>query len=82
MPEDLSAKLSSVQDSGPGIDTANLERIFDAFYTTKSDGLGIGLWACRTIVETHGRRQWATVGVPHGAIFHFTLPDAGRVVNH
>jgi PAS domain S-box-containing protein len=66
--------LLAVQDSGPGIDPANRERIFDAFYTTKTGGLGMGLSVCRTIIEAHGGQLWATAAVPNGAIFQFTLP--------
>jgi len=69
----------AVEDSGTGIDAANLDRVFDAFYTTKTNGLGIGLSVCRTIVETHGGKLWATAAAPHGAIFQFTLPGAGGV---
>jgi signal transduction histidine kinase len=64
----------AVQDSGPGIDPANLERIFSAFYTTKPDGLGMGLSICRAIIETHGGHLWAT-NEPEGALFQFTLPS-------
>jgi len=75
--------IVSVRDSGPGIDPANLERIFDALYTTKPDGLGIGLSICRTIVEAHGGKLSATTAVPHGAIFQFTLPvtSVNRPIN-
>jgi C4-dicarboxylate-specific signal transduction histidine kinase len=66
--------LLTVQDSGPGIDPANLERIFDAFYTTKTGGLGMGLSICRKIIEAHGGKLWATAAVPRGAVFHVTLP--------
>ena len=66
--------LVAVQDSGPGIDAAALEGIFGAFYTTKPDGLGMGLSICRAIVEAHGGRLWATSG-PEGALFQFTLPS-------
>ena len=69
--------LVAIQDSGPGIDPAKLDRIFDAFYTTKPDGLGMGLSVCRTIVEAHGGKLWATAAGPHGAIFQFTLPVTG-----
>jgi signal transduction histidine kinase len=63
-----------VQDSGPGIDPADLERIFDAFYTTKANGLGLGLSICRSIIEAHGGKLWATTGMQHGASFQFTVP--------
>jgi signal transduction histidine kinase len=66
--------LVAVRDSGPGLVPASLERLFDAFYTTKPGGLGMGLSICRSIVEAHGGRLWATANVPHGAIFQFTLP--------
>ena len=69
--------LVAIQDSGPGIDPTKLDRIFDAFYTTKPDGLGVGLSVCRTIVEAHGGKLWATAAGPHGAIFQFTLPVNG-----
>ena len=64
----------SVEDSGPGLDPKGLDHLFDAFYTTKPHGLGMGLAISRSIVEAHGGRLWATAEVPHGAIFHFTLP--------
>jgi signal transduction histidine kinase len=64
----------AVRDSGPGLSAAALDRVFDAFYTTKSTGLGIGLSICRSIVENHGGRLWAAANVPKGAAFQFTLP--------
>ncbi|PZM08596.1 AAA family ATPase [Rhizobium tubonense] len=64
----------SVQDSGQGIDPANIDRIFGAFYTTKAEGLGMGLSICRSIVEAHGGKLWAAPGVLRGAIFHFAMP--------
>ena len=64
----------AVQDSGPGLGPASLDRIFDPFHTTKPDGLGMGLSICSSIIEAHGGRLWATTGVPQGAIFNFTLP--------
>ena len=66
----------AVQDSGPGIDPTNLERIFEAFYTTKPSGLGMGLSICRTIIEAHGGKLWATAAAPQGTILQFTLPAA------
>ena len=51
-----------------------LGRLFDAFYTTKAGGLGMGLAICRSIIEAHGGRIWATANVPRGAVFQFTLP--------
>jgi PAS domain S-box-containing protein len=66
--------LVSLRDSGPGLDPANLERLFDAFYTTKSSGLGMGLSICHSIIEAHGGRIWAGANEPRGAAFHFALP--------
>jgi signal transduction histidine kinase len=66
--------LVRVRDSGPGLAPATLERLFNAFYTTKPGGLGLGLSICRSIIETHGGRLWATANMPHGAIFEFTVP--------
>ena len=67
--------LVVVQDTGPGVAPETLSRAFEAFYTTKPEGLGIGLSICRSIVEAHGGRLWANPNVPRGAIFQFTLPD-------
>jgi PAS domain S-box-containing protein len=64
----------SVQDSGPGFDPNSLEHLFDAFYTTKPHGLGMGLSISRSIIEAHGGRLWAAANVPCGAVFQFTLP--------
>jgi two-component system sensor kinase FixL len=63
-----------VQDSGPGLDPANLEPVFQSFHTTKPDGMGMGLAISRSIVEAHGGRLWAAPNQPHGAVFRFTLP--------
>ena len=66
--------LVSVRDSGPGIDPGHLERVFEAFYTTKLSGVGMGLSICRSIIDAHGGRLWAEANQPKGAVFQFTLP--------
>jgi signal transduction histidine kinase len=66
--------LVSVRDSGPGLDPRSVERLFEAFYTTKPDGMGMGLAICRSIIEAHGGRLWATANEPRGAVFQFTIP--------
>jgi PAS domain S-box-containing protein len=63
-----------VRDSGPGFAPAVLDRVFEAFYTTKSSGLGLGLSICRSIIEAHNGRLWASPNVPRGAIFGFIAP--------
>jgi PAS domain S-box-containing protein len=63
-----------VRDSGPGFDPVDCLRLFDSFYTTKPDGIGMGLSISRSIIEAHGGRLWATSNRPHGATFRFTLP--------
>jgi PAS domain S-box-containing protein len=65
--------LVAVRDSGPGIDPECLERVFEAFYTTKSGGMGMGLSICRSIIEAHNGRLWASANVPRGATFEFTV---------
>jgi PAS domain S-box-containing protein len=70
--------LVAVRDSGPGIDPKHLDRVFDAFYTTKSSGMGMGLSICRSIINAHGGQLWADVNAPRGAVFRFTLPNAGE----
>jgi PAS domain S-box-containing protein len=66
--------LVAVQDSGPGIDPANFDRVFEPFYTTKTSGVGMGLSICQTIVNGHGGRLWISANEPRGAVFQFTLP--------
>ena len=66
--------LVTVRDFGPGLDPQGMNRLFDAFYTTKPEGLGMGLAICRSIIEAHGGQLWATANEPRGAVFQFTLP--------
>jgi C4-dicarboxylate-specific signal transduction histidine kinase len=68
--------LLTIRDSGPGIDPDNLERIFGAFYTTKSGGVGMGLAIARSIIDSHGGRLWAAANEPNGSVFRFGLPSA------
>lgn len=63
-----------VADTGPGIDPQKLERVFDPLYTTREDGMGMGLAICRNCVDAHGGAIWASNGPAGGAVFHFTLP--------
>lgn len=69
--------LVSVRDSGPGIDPEHLERVFQAFYTTKSNGVGMGLSISRSIIDAHGGRLWADKNASRGAAFWFSLPGPG-----
>jgi signal transduction histidine kinase len=64
----------AVQDSGPGLTPGSVDRLFEAFYTTKPTGTGMGLAICRSIIEAHGGRLWATANEPQGAVFQFSLP--------
>ena len=66
--------LVSVTDCGVGISAENADQLFDAFFTTKSSGMGMGLSICRSIMEAHGGRLWATANLTYGASFHLTLP--------
>jgi signal transduction histidine kinase len=64
----------AVRDTGPGLSPESLSRLFEPFYTTKPDGMGMGLSICRSIIEAHGGRLWATRCKPRGALFQFTIP--------
>jgi signal transduction histidine kinase len=72
--EPSSGVLVTVRDFGPGLDPQSLDHLFEAFYTTKPEGMGMGLPICRSIIEAHGGRLWATANNPRGAVFQFTLP--------
>lgn len=61
--------LLTVEDSGSGIDPAHINHIFDAFFTTKAHGMGMGLSICRSIIESHGGKLWASARSPHGSMF-------------
>ena len=70
---DVSGVIITVADSGTGIDPEDMKRIFEPFYTTKASGMGMGLPICRSIIESHGGKLWATSLHPHGTAFHATL---------
>jgi len=72
-PHESDKVLVAVQDSGVGIDPANLAKVFDPFYTTKSQGMGMGLAICRSIIENHGGKLWAAANEGAGASFQFTV---------
>jgi signal transduction histidine kinase len=72
--------LISVSDLGIGLPIEESERIFEAFFTTKPEGTGMGLSISRTIVESHGGRLWASANKERGATFHFSLPTAAKAV--
>ena len=78
--KDSKSVLVSVYDSGKGFPSNDLDRLFDPFYSTKSDGMGMGLTISRSIVESHGGRIWATPNSPCGAVFQFTLPIDSRLI--
>jgi len=75
---DGNAVMVEVRDSGPGLDARAAERVFEAFYTTKPEGIGIGLSISRSIVEAHGGRLWVNPNEPYGAVFRFTVPLASE----
>jgi PAS domain S-box-containing protein len=71
---DSEGVLVAVRDSGPGLAPESIDQVFESFYTTKPGGLGMGLSICRSIIEAHQGRLWATANTPRGAVFQFTLP--------
>ena len=72
--------LVAVRDSGPGIAPESIDRLFESFYTTKPTGLGMGLSICRSIIEAHEGRLWASANTPRGTVFQFTLPPVTESV--
>ena len=71
----------SIEDTGIGIDPSNLDRVFKPLFTTKAHGMGMGLSICRSIIEAHGGRIWASVGATRGSIFQFELPTNWERLN-
>jgi two-component system CheB/CheR fusion protein len=67
--------MVTIQDSGPGIDATMIDKIFEGLYSTKNQGLGVGLRISRSLIEAHGGRLWAEPQTPHG-LFHFQIPFA------
>jgi two-component system sensor kinase FixL len=74
--DDAQNVLVSVCDSGPGVDPANIDRVFDSFYTTKPAEMGMGLSICRSIIEMHGGRITARANAPRGAVFEFAAGES------
>ena len=74
MKPESSLLLVEIRDSGPGLNTTEMEHVFETFYTTKPQGMGMGLAISRSIIEAHQGHLWAKANVSRGAIFQFTLP--------
>jgi C4-dicarboxylate-specific signal transduction histidine kinase len=79
--DEFNQLMITVEDSGMGIDPKNIDRIFNPFFTTKSQGMGMGLSICQSIIERHGGRMSVSHGQPHGSIFHVLLPATGSVAD-
>jgi signal transduction histidine kinase len=77
--EDARGILVTIEDSGVGIGKEDRDRIFEPFFSTKSTGTGMGLAICRSIIESHGGRLWASTAIAHGSIFHVVLPGVDTV---
>jgi len=76
--DDSKGVVVVVRDSGAGLDSKSLERLFEPFYTTKPQGMGMGLAICRSIIQAHGGRLWATANEGPGAAFQFTLQACSK----
>ena len=72
--DELGNVIIAVTDTGTGLDPTKIDCVFDPFFTTKPEGMGMGLSICRSIVEAHGGRLWASPNLPHGSVFQFTMP--------
>jgi PAS domain S-box-containing protein len=72
--DEVGCVLISISDTGVGLDPTKIDRIFEPFFSTKPDGIGMGLSICRSIVEAHGGRLWASPNLPYGSTFRFTVP--------
>jgi PAS domain S-box-containing protein len=79
--DEANGLLVAVRDTGVGLESTNLNQLFDAFFTTKPNGMGMGLAISRSIIEAHGGRLWATANSPQGAIFQFTLPTNDKSIS-
>ncbi|MGY3412665.1 C4-dicarboxylate-specific signal transduction histidine kinase [Bradyrhizobium sp. GM5.1] len=79
--DDSNNVVVTFRDTGPGLDPNCADRVFDAFYTTKSEGMGMGLAICHSIIEAHGGRMWAGANDPRGAVFQFSMPVAPEGVD-
>jgi signal transduction histidine kinase len=73
--------LVSVEDSGVGVSVEAMPRLFEPFFTTRSQGMGMGLPISRSIIESHGGRLWAESALSEGSVFQFTLPSASGTVS-
>ena len=73
-PQGPDGVLITLADTGTGIDPQNADRIFEAFFSTKSSGMGMGLFICRSIIEAHGGRLSGSPGYPYGSVFSIVLP--------
>jgi len=79
--DEANGLLVAVRDTGVGLESASLSQLFDAFFTTKPEGMGMGLAISRSIIEAHGGRLWATANSPQGAVFQFTLPTRDQTMS-